>query len=74
MILADTMDLYKEVGYASAYTFIYSKRNGTPAARMKEQIPLDVKKGETVKTDCLAVRMHRRVPEEIYRRSLYGAG
>ena len=41
---ADTMDLYKEVGYASAYTFIYSKRNGTPAARMKEQIPLDVKK------------------------------
>ena len=41
---ADTMDLYREVGYASAYTFIYSKRNGTPAARMKEQIPLDVKK------------------------------
>lgn len=39
-----TLELYKKVGYASAYTFIYSPRNGTPAAIMTEQIPMAVKK------------------------------
>jgi tRNA-2-methylthio-N6-dimethylallyladenosine synthase len=27
-----------------AYTFLYSKRNGTPAAKMQEQIPEEIKK------------------------------
>jgi len=39
-----TLDLVREVGFDSAYTFIYSKRSGTPAAKMEHQIPLDVKK------------------------------
>ncbi len=34
----DTYDLYKEVCYNSAFTFIYSKRIGTPAAKMKDQV------------------------------------
>ena len=34
----DTYDLYKEVCYNSAFTFIYSKRIGTPAAKMDEQV------------------------------------
>lgn len=37
----DTLSLCKEVGYSSAYTFIYSPRPGTPAAKM-EQIPPEV--------------------------------
>lgn len=37
----DTLSLCKEVGYSSAYTFIYSSRPGTPAAKM-EQIPPEV--------------------------------
>lgn len=40
----DTLSLVKEVGFDAAYTFIYSKRSGTPAAKMEGQIPLDVKK------------------------------
>lgn len=40
----DTLDLVKEVGYSTAYTFKYSPRTGTPAAKMDDQIPLDVKK------------------------------
>lgn len=40
----DTLALVKEVGFDAAFTFIYSKRSGTPAARMENQIPLDVKK------------------------------
>ncbi len=37
----DTLSLCKEVGYSSAYTFIYSPRPGTPAAKM-EQVPPEV--------------------------------
>lgn len=36
----ETMDVVKTVRYDSAFTFIYSKRTGTPAARM-EQVPAE---------------------------------
>lgn len=39
-----TEDLVKKVNYASAFTFIYSKRQGTKAATMENQIPEDVQK------------------------------
>ena len=35
---AETMDVVRRVRYDSAFTFIYSKRTGTPAAAM-EQVP-----------------------------------
>jgi tRNA-2-methylthio-N6-dimethylallyladenosine synthase len=34
----DTMSLAKEVGYDGAYTFIYSPREGTPAAKMEDNV------------------------------------
>lgn len=34
----DTVDLMKKVGFAGAFTFIYSRRSGTPAADMDGQI------------------------------------
>ena len=40
----DTLDLIREVGFSSSFTFIFSPRNGTPAATMSEQIPEEVKK------------------------------
>ena len=40
----ETMDVVKKVRYDSAFTFIYSKRTGTPAAAMEEQVPEDVVK------------------------------
>lgn len=40
----DTLNLVKEIGFDAAFTFIYSKRSGTPAATMEEQVPLEVKK------------------------------
>ncbi len=40
----ETMDVVKKVEYDSAFTFIYSKRSGTPAASMDSQIPEDVVK------------------------------
>ena len=38
----ETMDVVKRVQYDSAFTFIYSKRTGTPAAAMDDQIPEEV--------------------------------
>ena len=39
-----TLQLLKDVRYDMAYTFIYSKRSGTPAATMDDQIPEEVKR------------------------------
>jgi tRNA-2-methylthio-N6-dimethylallyladenosine synthase len=39
----DTIRLVQSVGYASAYSFKYSPRHGTPAAEIKEQVPEEVK-------------------------------
>ena len=40
----ETMSLYREVGFDTAFTFIYSPREGTPAAKMKDNVPMEVKK------------------------------
>ena len=37
------IDMIKEVEFDSAFTFIYSSREGTPAAKMENQIPEDIK-------------------------------
>lgn len=39
-----TESLVKEVNYASAFTFVYSKRQGTKAAEMENQVPEEVQK------------------------------
>ena len=39
-----TIDLVEKVGYDNAYSFVYSKREGTPAAKFEDQIPLEEKK------------------------------
>ena len=40
----ETIDVVRKVRYDSAFTFIYSKRTGTPAAAMENQVPEDVVK------------------------------
>ena len=35
----ETMDVVRRVQYDSAFTFIYSKRTGTPAAKRADQVP-----------------------------------
>src|SRR5262249_9762542 len=40
----ETMSLYQEVGFDFAFTFIYSPREGTPAAEMEDNVPMEVKK------------------------------
>lgn len=38
----ETIDVVRRVRYDNAFTFIYSKRTGTPAAAMEDQVPADV--------------------------------
>jgi len=38
----ETLSIVQEVGYDSAFTFIYSPRTGTVAAKMEDQVPEDI--------------------------------
>lgn len=38
----ETMDVVRKVHYSAAFTFIYSKRTGTPAAAMEDQVPEEI--------------------------------
>lgn len=40
----ETLDVMRQVQYDMAYTFLYSKRTGTPAAKNPQQVPDEVKK------------------------------
>ena len=41
---AQMLKFLKEIRYDAAYTFLYSKRSGTPAATMENQVPQELKK------------------------------
>ena len=45
----DTVDLMEKVGFSGAFTFIYSKRSGTPAANMEGQIDEETGKRRVAK-------------------------
>ncbi|RNA69511.1 tRNA (N6-isopentenyl adenosine(37)-C2)-methylthiotransferase MiaB [Alteribacter keqinensis] len=40
----DTLSLVKEMEYDSCFTYIYSPRDGTPAAKMEDNVPHEVKR------------------------------
>lgn len=60
----ETIDVVRKAEYDSAYTFIYSKRTGTPAATMENQVSEDVVKERfqrllDVVAECSAKRTGR---------------
>lgn len=52
----DTLSLVEEVGFAAAFTFAYSPRAGTVAARAEDQIPESVKKRRLQELNALQAR------------------
>lgn len=60
----ETMALYKEVCFHGAYTFKYSRRTGTPAAKMDGQVPAEEKKERLARLNELvnlcALEQHRK--------------
>lgn len=60
---ADTVDLVKTVRFSNAFTFIYSPRKGTPAARM-EQIPYDIKRRRITELIALQNSVTKQLSED----------
>ncbi|OCA89268.1 tRNA (N6-isopentenyl adenosine(37)-C2)-methylthiotransferase MiaB [Bacillus sp. FJAT-27225] len=60
----ETMTLYKEVGYELAYTFIYSPREGTPAAKMQDNVPMEVKKARLQRLNQLVNELSAQAMKE----------
>jgi tRNA-2-methylthio-N6-dimethylallyladenosine synthase len=48
-----TLALVEEIGYASAFSFKYSRRPGTPAAAMAGQVAEEVKEERLARLQCL---------------------
>lgn len=53
----DTMTLVEEMEYDSAFTYIYSPREGTPAEKMNDNVPQDVKKKRLARLNELVNRL-----------------
>lgn len=53
----DTLSLMREMNYDSAYTYIYSPRDGTPAANMEDNVPMEVKKERLQRLNALVNEM-----------------
>lgn len=60
----ETMTLMEEVGFEAAYTFIYSPRDGTPADKMKDDVPMEVKKERLQRLNELVNTQSRSSMEE----------
>jgi tRNA-2-methylthio-N6-dimethylallyladenosine synthase len=63
----NTLKAVREIGYASAYSFKYSRRPGTPVAKRDDQVP------EAVKAERLSVLQDLLVSQQIaFNESLVG--
>lgn len=59
-----TEKLVKEADFASAFTFVYSKRTGTKAAEMQNQVPEDVQKDRIMRLVELVNSLTRKKSEK----------
>jgi tRNA-2-methylthio-N6-dimethylallyladenosine synthase len=65
---ARTLELIAEIGFDCAFSFIYSARPGTPAANLRDGVPLEIKQQR------LAVLQHRiRQFDDAFRQALVGS-
>ncbi len=61
----DTLSIVEECKYDSAFTFIYSKRVGTPASKMEDNIPLSIKEERLQKLNELVNKYSRESNEKL---------
>ncbi|HXQ50286.1 MAG TPA: tRNA (N6-isopentenyl adenosine(37)-C2)-methylthiotransferase MiaB [Stellaceae bacterium] len=67
---AATLALVREIGFAQAFSFKYSRRPGTPAARLAEQVPDAVKAERLAALQALLSEQQRRFNEAVVGRML----
>jgi tRNA-2-methylthio-N6-dimethylallyladenosine synthase len=65
-----TLDLIEEVGFASAYSFKYSVRPGTPAAEMDDQVPEEMKDHRLQILQALIAKQQRRHQDSMVGKTL----
>ena len=62
---ADTLALVEDIGFDQSFSFMYSPRPGTPAERMEEQVPQDVKLGRLQQLQKLITGQARRISAQM---------
>src|SRR5690242_7877452 len=60
---AATLALVRDVGFDQSFTFIYSRRPGTPAASLPDEVPLDVKQERLAQLQAQLERQARAISE-----------
>ena len=62
-----TLSLVEEVGFAGAYSFMYSARPGTPAAEMEDQVADEEKAERLQRLQALITRAATRLQRRLRR-------
>ena len=62
---ADTLALVEDIGFDQSFSFMYSPRPGTPAERMEEQVPQDVKLKRLQRLQALITGRARRISAQM---------
>ena len=65
----DTMDLIEQVGFASAFSFKYSPRPGTPGATMADHVPEEVMNERLLELQALVARQQKGFNESLVGRT-----
>lgn len=66
----DTLDIVKKVNFSGAFTFIYSKRQGTPAAKMEGQVDPETSKKRIVELIDLQNSTNRENSEQYLNKTI----
>lgn len=59
----ETMDFVRRIGFSKLHVFAYSPREGTPAAKMADQVRSDVKKARSAELTALGKQLAREFLE-----------
>ena len=62
---AETLALVEDIGFDQSFSFMYSPRPGTPAERMEEQVPQDVKLKRLQRLQALITGRARRISAQM---------
>jgi tRNA-2-methylthio-N6-dimethylallyladenosine synthase len=61
----DTLRLIEEVGFDHSYSFIYSRRPGTPAAELPDDVPLEIKQDRLQRLQQLINSQAQRISRQM---------
>ena len=62
---AETLALVEDIGFDQSFSFMYSPRPGTPAERMEEQVPQDIKLKRLQRLQALITGRARRISAQM---------